>query len=175
MEYHSLWVFAMILCIVIAMIWSAIITGVIDYLTNIVTTNVFDKLRNRELEDYDFYFYYGITKEEINSNQYYNFVENGIRHLLIKRFINEEKNTDIELNYHINNKSKGQIVVDNEELNELLRYASYNIIINRKDLFNEIVNGIDDLCYFSGIDKNNYSFDYESIKRKENSNIKKKI
>ena len=161
------------------------VVPIVRFLTYYTNKSMFNELRISDLSDEDFYKQYGITREQIDDKEF--FVSQGriINDKLIETF--EDKNItmngDIKIdNFNIDYYFEGEneddvytMSLSKDELMKAFNRASYDIIYYRVDLFNKIRQNISDMCYIIGIDKDNYSFDYESVYKKENNEkIKKK-
>lgn len=145
--------------------------SIIDFITRCVNREIFIDLTFNFLSDKEFFDKYGFNKDKSNNTD---FITNSseVREKLIKRI--KDKNTDEKFEIKVNYGDNDTTVIINDELiNSAIRKSINEIVKNRDDLRNLIINNIGLMYSVMGIYKDNYAFDTDDNYINNKSQMKK--
>ena len=145
---------------------------IINLLTYYVTDEVRVELNNSELSDSDYYNNYGFSKNYLDDGENFRSLAYIVKAAIIDRF-DKNYEDDLELRY-ITDKEH-YIKIDNDNVKKAFRKAAYDLISDRIDLQDDIIDNIYNTCTVSNIDKDNYAFDNESVLKNNKVKTKKML
>ena len=147
--------------------------SIIDYLTNSVNREIFIDLTFDFLKDTEFFDRYGFNKDKTNNTD---FITNSseIKDKLIKRIMSDSSDNSFSIKAYYG-ENETIVTVNDELIDYAIRKCINEIVSNRDDLKDLIINNIGLMYSILGIYKDNYAFDTDDNYTNNKNQMKKML